>query len=194
MKKILILFLAILGSANLFAQNWTTEQLENANTAKDITYLTKEEKEAIKYLNLARLYPSQFANEEVSNYIMPEGLAQVGSYYKNSLIKHLKKMKPVGVFNFDVSLYRSAKCFSKESGESGYVGHERKICPKGNFAECCSYGMHTGRDIAMQWLIDDNIPSLGHRINCLNASYTKIGLSIYPHIKYQVCAVADMVW
>ncbi|MEO9210597.1 MAG: CAP domain-containing protein [Ginsengibacter sp.] len=194
MKKILILFFAIFGSANLFAQSWTTEQLEKANTASEISYLTLEEKEAIKYLNLARLYPVQFANEEVSNYKMPEGIVQVGAFYKNSLIKHLKKMEPVVVFTFDDGLYKSAKCFAKESGESGYVGHERKICPKGNFAECASYGMHKGRDIAMQWLIDDNIPDFGHRINCLNGSYTKIGLSIYPHTIYQVCAVADMVW
>lgn len=194
MKKVVILLLAFCSSSHLLAQSWTPEQLEKANTAKDISYLTVEEKESIKYLNLARLYPAQFASEEVSNYKMPQGMIEVSSTYKNSLIKHLRKMTPVGAFVFDETLYKSAKCFAKESGESGYVGHERKICTLGNFAECCSYGMHKGRDIAMQWLIDDNIPSLGHRINCLNGSYTKIGLSIYPHTKYQVCAVADMIW
>ena len=54
--------------------------------------------------------------------------------------------------------------------------------------------MHTGKDIVMQLLIDHDVPSLGHRINCLNKEYTKIGVSVQPHIKWDICAVIDMIW
>ena len=39
-----------------FAQKgWTPEMLEKANTAKDITYLTNEEKSVLYYCNLVEL-------------------------------------------------------------------------------------------------------------------------------------------
>lgn len=194
MKKILFLLIGLFGIQFAHAQRWSEYQLEQANTASNISYLTYQEKEAIKYINLARLYPSQFADNEVRNYEMPSGYVAVTQSYKNSLYRDLKSMKPVNALYFDETMYQYAKCFAKESGERGITGHTRSVCEKGNFAEVCSYGMQTGRDIAMQWLIDDGVESLGHRINCLNGSYTKIGLSIHPHTVYKICAVADMIW
>lgn len=194
MKKVSFLLAILFCALMVKAQRWSDYQLEAANTAADISYLTYEEKEAIKYINLARMYPSQFAENEVRNYRMPNGYVEVSRSYLNSLITDLNRMNPVGALNFDANMYQYAKCFAKESGINGIVGHQRSSCSKGNFAENCSYGMQTGRDIAMQWLIDDGIESLGHRINCLNGSYTKIGLSIHPHTIYNVCAVADMIW
>jgi hypothetical protein len=54
--------------------------------------------------------------------------------------------------------------------------------------------MDTGKDIALQLLIDDEVPSLGHRINCLSKSYTKIGVSVNFPKKWGICAVIDMIW
>ena len=59
---------------------------------------------------------------------------------------------------------------------------ERIKCNDGNYAECCSYGMHSAKDIVMQLLIDHDVPSLGHRENCLNNEYSKIGVSKYLFI------------
>lgn len=197
MKKTLlsILFITAVFFTS-YAQSWTEEQLAQANTAKEIDYLTKAEKEAIKYINLARLFPSQFAEIELPTYFGPEkyGNYLKSSSFRKSLIKQLGKMKPVGALTFDKALYENAKCFAKESGDKGLVGHQREKCPAGNYAECCSYGMDTGKDIALQWLIDHDVPSLGHRKNCLNKDYTKIGLSIHPHKTWEVCAVAEIIW
>jgi hypothetical protein len=46
------------------AQNWTTAQIEKANTAKNIEYLTTIEKECVLYINLCRLYPKDFLKNE----------------------------------------------------------------------------------------------------------------------------------
>jgi uncharacterized protein YkwD len=72
------------------------------------------------------------------------------------------------------------------------MGHKRKKCDAGNYAECCAYDMATGKHIAMQLLIDHGVPSLGHRINCLNPEYSKVGISVADHAKANVCAVLDM--
>lgn len=196
MKRTL-LFLGICFSGLLtFAQGWTATQLETANTAKDINILTSVEKDAIKYINLARLYPQDFAKFEVVNY---KGPSKYGDYLKNSpyfksLLNDLSKASAVQALYFDNAAYENAKCFAIEQGLAGEEGHTRINCKKGNYAECCSYGMDTGLDIVMQWLIDHNVPSLGHRINCLNKSYKKIGLSVQYHRKWGKLAVADMIW
>ena len=177
-------------------RKWTQEEVNAANTAASIAELTNVEKETILYVNLARLYPKKFAKAEVETYY---GNAYYGDYVKNSdyrhsLIKTLNTMKSTNALVFDEGAYENAKCFAKESGDNGITGHQRINCKKGNYAECCSYGMDNGREIALQWLIDHNVASLGHRINCLNPAYTKIAVSFHTHTKYRICAVADMIW
>ena len=199
MKKISrvlgVLFL-VLKFSSVHAQTWTTQQILEANTAKDVTYLTDVEKECVMYINLCRLYPKDFLKNEVSTYY---GTEKYGDYvkdseYRTSLMLLLKSMEPVKALYFDMDAYANANCFAKEQGKAGTTGHVRINCNKGNYAECCSYGMHTGKDIAMQFLIEHNVPGLGHRKNCLNVKYTKIGVSVNPHTKYDVCAVVDMIW
>ena len=198
MKKISILCLAILTIQLSIAkaQNWTSNQIEKANTAKDVAYLTTIEKECVLYINLCRLYPKDFLKNEVLNYY---GTAKYGDYVKNSsyrqsLINLLNSMQPVDALYFDSEAYNIAKCFAIEQGKAGTTGHTRINCKDGNYAECCSYGMETGKDIVLQLLIDHNVPSLGHRINCLNKTYTKIGVSVQIHVKWDTCAVIDMIW
>jgi len=192
--RLKILFICLICCYHIsLAQTWTKEQLAKANTAGQITYLSVIEKEAIMYINLARLYPKEFMKYEALKY---NGTVKYGDYlkdskYKKSLLATLNTMPPVAELKFDKILYENAKCFAKESGELGIEGHKRIKCAKGNYAECCSYGMETGKDIAMQWLIDDGIASLGHRKNCLEKRYTKIGLSSAKHKKWDTCAVAE---
>lgn len=196
MKTALLLFVICFCNFCGFTQGWTAAQLDSANTARDIPQLTTVEKDAIKYINLARLYPQEFAKYEVENY---KGPSKYGDYLKNSpyiksLLTDLNKATALPPLFFDLGAYENAKCFAIEQGLAGQEGHIRIKCEKGNYAECCSYGMETGLDIVMQWLIDHNVPSLGHRINCLNKSYKKIGLSVQYHKKWAKVAVADMIW
>ncbi|WP_147294295.1 hypothetical protein [Pontibacter diazotrophicus] len=71
---------------------------------------------------------------------------------------------------------QNAKCFARESAELGIVGHKRVKCEKENYAECCAYGNETGRKIALQFLIDYDVPSLRHRNDCLTHVYIKVSL------------------
>lgn len=193
MKRIAFVLILLLPFLHSYTQTWTDAQLDSADTAGDINYLTEIEKDAIQYINLARLYPQLFITYELENYM---GVANAGenlknSSYKKSLIKQLKTLKPADALQFDKSLYDLADCFAKESGDKGLVTHKRKRCPYGYLAECCCYGVDTGKDIAMEWLIDDKVDDLGHRINCLNKAYSVIGLAFHNHKKYRYCAVAD---
>jgi len=200
MKKIsslsfCILLISFFFSGKLFAQAWSAEQLEKANTAKNTPYLNQDEKEVVKYLNLARLYPQQFLETELRDYNGPE---KYGGYlkdspYKASLIAEMTTMSPLGIINPDSDLYNFAKCFAKESGDAGSTGHNRVACAQmqGAWGECCSYGMETGKDIVLQLLIDHDVSSLGHRHICLSKDFSTVGVGIWPHKVYQVCSVLD---
>jgi len=45
--------------------------------------------------------------------------------------------------------------------------------------------------VAIQLLIDEGVPSLGHRKACLDKSMEKVGLNIQPHASYDYCCVLD---
>jgi len=194
---LLSLSFMLLGNSLIISEekNWTEGELLKANTAKNISQLNEAEKEAILYLNLARLYPKKFNQIEVINYFGP---SQFGNYLKNSkyrtsLIKHLNRIKPMEALSPRDALNLSAKCFAKEMGVSGYVGHTRKKCKKSNYAECCSYGMPSGKDVILQLLIDHDVPSLGHRIACLNPNYERVGVGNHSHKTHQYCCVIELI-
>jgi len=194
MKKMSLFFFLLFAAGISFCQGWTQTQLDSANTAKGSDNLTTVEKEAIQYINLARLYPQLFVSNELENYTGPSRYGDYlkNSSYKKSLIREMSVMKPVGALMYDKAMYELATCFAGEIGKAGLVTHKRKKCPYGYMAECCSFGMDTGKDIAMQWLIDDKSPGLGHRINCLNKEYSLVGIAVQDHKVYSKCAVADM--
>lgn len=188
-----ILFL-ILVSFSASAQRWTAEEFSAANTAANVTILTTEEKELIRYINLARMYPAKFAETEVKNYIGPKEFGNYleGSSYKESLYRQLRSLTAVPPIKFDNEMYELAKCFAYESGQIGYVGHNRKNCTEGNYmGECCDYGHNKGKDIALSLLIDHDVPSLGHRKICLSQRYSVVGVKIASHKSYRFCSVLD---
>lgn len=197
--RILLFLLFILSVKTNFVlgQNlsdyFTLNQIEKANTAKDISYLSLEEKAVYTWLNLARMYPSTFA-AVLKEYAFANGLKE-SSYAKSlykTLLNNTKPMEPV--YPSD-RLREYAECHAINSGKLGYVGHNRAqtLCKKMNFGygECCAYGSAYGREIVFQLLIDDRVPSLGHRKICLDSNYTAMGVAIRPHRTYRFNAVLD---
>ena len=100
-------------------------------------------------------------------------------------------MRPRQPLKPDLTMYKLARCWAKESGESGLVGHNRVQCEKGFMAECCSYGKSTALGIVLQLLIDHGVPSLGHRKICLSDKYSLVGATISTHLTYRFTSVLD---
>ena len=178
-----------------FSQAWSEQELAKANTCILIDELSEIEKDAILYINLARLFPLKFAKIEVLHYLGPEkfGAYLEDSPYKESLLSDLKTTKPMNALIFDEKLRELAICFALEQGASGYMGHDRKKCGGFYNAECISYDMETGKDIALQLLVDHEVPSLGHRQACLDSELTKVGIGFSTHKKASFCAVLDFL-
>ncbi len=195
MKTLIFSLLLISITNRYFAQVWSKEELEKANTCKLVDELEENEKEAIMYINLARIYPKKFAKIALSNYWGPIKYNRYleESTFKESLMDRLlNDQNPMPALNWNEELQAFAACFAQEQGANGHMGHQRKKCEKGYFYECCAYDMETGIDIAMQLLIDHNVESLGHREICLNPELKFIGIKFNTHKKANFCAVLDL--
>jgi len=92
----------------------------------------------------------------------------------------------------------------RKQSKNGKIGHFRKKCKDvmaekdlGRFissfgtAENCGYGVYNGKDAVNQLLIDESVSNLGHRKNILNPKYTRIGVGINFHPKYEKVIVID---
>jgi hypothetical protein len=193
MKSILLFF--FLFTAIVVHAQWTDTQLDEADTAAGNESLTDEEQDAIMYINLCRLFPKQFAELELSPYKINEGFPD--SYkkqfqkFKKTLLKDLDTRQPANALRFDSALQADSKCYAREISMADRKGHTRKDCPESNYAECISFGLVNGKDIAIQWLVDAGVSSLGHRKIVLDPSYRKTGITISNHFKWPGCAVAE---
>ena len=172
-----------------YSTEWNKEEYNKCNTASDITYLSVEEKEVIYILNLIRSHPLLFVNTVLAKYpsVSDKAYLLKDKYYYQTLIKVLSDMAPQKVFDVNKLCYESAFCHAVESGKKGYTGHDRlnKKCEDKRYylGECCDYGNSEPLEIVLSLLIDEDVPSLGHR-KILLGNYSQIGLSIKPHKKY----------
>lgn len=180
-------------SKDLFS-HFTKEQLKAANTAENYGKLSKEEKEVVQIANLFRMYPSKISDEYLTPYFK-KNKKEVNNYTK-SLLNDLKKAKPCAVLLPEDICMKSALSHAEKMGKSGKTGHDgmsKRLKPYGFAGENCDYGHDKALDIIMSLMIDEGVPSLGHRKNILDADYTHIGVSIKPHKKYGDNCVMDFV-
>lgn len=183
----------------LYGNEWNDIKYSKCNTAVNADYLSKSEKDVIYILNLIRRYPTLFAKTVLKKYpaLSGNGYLADDEYYFKSLVDTLHALAPKQMLYPDNDCFISAKSHAYQSGITGYVGHERKSrdskLKKHYFGECCEYGHDDPLDIVLALLIDEGIPSLGHRIVCLS-DYAKLGVSLQPHKRYGTNAVLDFYY
>jgi len=178
-----------------FSAEWNDKRYLVCNTAENAPYLNLAEKKVIYILNLARVNPTLFLETVVKKYPTFSKQPQLvrSSYYK-SFLAFLQKAKPQPLLYPDEKLFESARCHAISSGIQGYSGHDRisqQCKAQENFlGECCFYGTNGPLEIVLELMIDEDVPSLGHRL-VMFTDYTKIGVSIQPHKKYEWNTVLD---
>lgn len=174
----------------VFQQHFISDSLK----IERCSFATRDEKDTYHYLNYARTKPREFCEK----FVIPNW--DKNNSYHNSLVKTMMKMEPVNPIFPDFQCYQSAWCHALKSGKTGYTGHSRNRDPQTGSrcnsyftGECCSYGHENGLGIILQLLIDDGVPSLGHRKICLSAGYSVVGISIQPHSVWNYNCVLDFM-
>ena len=185
---------------------WSDAELAKANTAKDAGYLTAEEKKTIMLVNLARMNGQKYLQTYFQEYIKTtpyEEMSNSSNKYMVSLKVDLDKTRNLPMLLPDEGLFKAARYHAKDAGKNGIIGHTSsngttmsKRLPKyvkgwNRIAENCSYGYDEAVNIVGQLLLDNDVPSLGHRKSILSKELELIGVAIAPHTKYKFNCVMD---
>ena len=177
--------------------SWTESELQSATTTKDAHYLSEDEKEVIKLCNLARLYPKKFLHV----YLSASKYTKSRDPYVISLLRDLDNSVPTNALHPNTELTKAAEIHALDMGQHGSVGHnssngiscEKRISSlyQGFSGECCQYGSKNPLQIVLDLLVDQDVPSLGHRKMILHGSANEIGVAIRPHKVYSSNCVLD---
>ncbi len=184
------------------------------DTAREAGYLEISEKDLVMATNAVRSDPDKFASlyvRELAGFykgsyleypgeitiVTTEGIQPV-----NQLIGILGRQKTLGVLMPSEGLSRAASTHAADQAQTGEIGHmgsdgsdpfERMELYgdiTGYAGENISYGSDDGLRILLQLLVDDGVPSRGHRKNILSDNFSQIGVGIDLHPEYgSLCVV-----
>lgn len=198
--------------------SWTSEELALANTAKNVDYLSTEEKNIIFYMNLARMDGTRFFNtyfqdfvdahnqrmKKYSNYAQLK-VNRYDAYYRG-LEQDLRNAKNLGILYPDETLTYISDQHGNDMNKHNISGHVssdgrtmvdrvQKYYKNRGMAENLAFGFSRGLDNVCLLLLDTGIPDVGHRKNILNTSLglNLVGVSIQPHPHYKYSATIDFV-
>lgn len=199
-------------------ESWSSKELELANTAKHVDYLSKEEKNIIFYMNLMRMDGTKFFNTYFQDFVRDHNkrMQQYSNYkdlkintydsYYRGLKEDLKNVKNFELYYPNETLTFLALSHGKDMNRRNLADHKSsdgrtmperlsKYFPNHAMAENLAFGFAKGLDNVCMLLLDKGVPDLGHRKNMLNTSYglNTVGVSIQPHPTYTYSATIDFV-
>lgn len=118
-------------------------------------------------------------------------------------IRFLETTRPVGPLRFNEGLARVAREHARYLGSRGLLSHQgadgsgpaARLDRLGRWqslvAENISAGEDDPRRVVIQLLVDDGIPSRGHRKNLFNPDLHQAGAGEAPHTQYGTICVID---
>jgi uncharacterized protein YkwD len=178
-------------------------------------YLSKTERQVIAEINMARTDPAGYARSflvPIRRYFhnrllqYPGEIAISTNEGQNALdecIKELMTAQALPPLSARKGLTLAARDHVADQSKSGATGHggsdgstaEKRINRYGKWdvsaGENIDYGNADARRIVIALLIDDGVPSRGHRKNLFDSSFRFIGVAVGSHPVYRHMCVMD---
>jgi uncharacterized protein YkwD len=179
---------------------WSTDTLELANTAKNATYLSAEEKKVFQVINLARISSKSFVERVAKPYVEKNAIDKDEDV--TSLYKDLQNTTGLHALEPLEKLWESATHHANDMGHKGLFGHEssdgtplmtriHRYHKREKMGESLCYGYNEAIDIVMQLLLDEAIVARTNRMHVLHPNFHYAGISIKPHKIYEFNCVLD---
>jgi uncharacterized protein YkwD/TolA-binding protein len=195
------------------SSDWDIQSLD---TGRQASFLSLLEKDVLLELNLLRSNPPRYAELYLTAFrkmfkgmkIMASGQTSLityeGTKAVDECIRVLKKIPSLPIFSPVEGLARAARDHAKDQARTGRTGHDgsdgstmvQRIERYGQWTGLCgeniSYGYNNARRIIIQLLVDDGVPSRGHRESFLNPQFGLAGIACGKHATYKYMCVVDM--
>jgi uncharacterized protein YkwD len=177
-------------------------QLSTTFSSEPTDQLSPTERELVQELNVLRSDPPKYAIylEQAKKYYRgkdykPPGQAMAlttveGVAAVDEAIRALRATKPLTPYNTSTGMCLAAKDHVTDIVRTGSTGHkgtdgsttEARVNRYGQFsngiAENILYDTSGAREAVIGWLIDDGVPSRGHRRNLLSPNYRYLGVGV----------------
>ncbi|MBI5016326.1 MAG: CAP domain-containing protein [Deltaproteobacteria bacterium] len=199
-------------SVEVLSKEWKRGIIDTASGAE---YLERKEKEVITEINMVRTDPVSY----VKHYLEPLRLyyhdrllqypgagaisTSEGIRALEECIRDIKRAKPVRPLSPKRGLTFAARDQAKDQAGTGAFGHAgsdgssvtTRLTRYGRWnisaGENIYYGNGDARRIVTALLVDDGIPSRGHRNNLLDTDFNFVGVAVGPHREYGNMCVMD---
>ncbi len=126
-----------------------------------------------------------------------------GTRAVDEAIAFLKRQEPLDPLALSKGLSAAARDLAADQGKTGGTGHAgsdgssppTRMSRHGKWlrtaGENCAYGPEDARQIVIQLIVDDGVPSRGHRANIFNPAFKVVGVAVGPHPRYRFVSVMD---
>jgi uncharacterized protein YkwD len=187
------------------AFEWPIKVLD---TARDVTYLSNEEKDFILELNKVRYNPAMYSHFDMlwmevfysgKNLMIPGKdvyQTEEGKVAFQECIAALKKAEPAPILYPSKGMTKACDLLVYDQSSTGQTGHRgsgnstpidrmsRFGTVSGAYAENIHYGDCEPKFILISLLIDDGVRGRGHRANILSKDFNTVGVAIGTHKTY----------
>jgi len=195
----------------LFTPSIGSPQSRSVEEAK---FLSPLENLVVREINTARMAPKDYASlhEQYKKHYDGKVLklpTQTPILTKEGVggvieaIRYLRSIKPLPPLNPSKGMSSGARDHVKDQGSSGSTQHKgrdgsqpwERVNRYGTWektiGENIAYGSDKARSIVMSLIIDDGVPSRGHRKNIFNPDFRVIGVACGHHATYRtLCVIA----
>lgn len=177
-----------------------------------LDFLSVLEKGIAHEVNLARTNPRQYASylekwsqyyndKEIERLGRPTIITQEGVMPVKEAIRYLRSVSALPLLKTSLGMSLGAKDHVEELGPDGRLGHKgltgswptdrvsRYGRWKGALGEAIYYGRDDAREIVMALIIDDGVPSRGHRHNIFDSGFRVVGVGCGAHATYEIMCV-----
>jgi uncharacterized protein YkwD len=185
----------------------------NAGVA-DASFASEVEQEVARELNAVRRdpagyaavlreYRSRFKGKLVERPGRVSIMTNEGTRAVDEAIRALENQAPLGALALSRGMSLACADHALDQGRSGATGHSgsdgsdpfRRMNRYGAWqrsaGENIAYGADTAREIVVQLIVDDGVPSRGHRTNILSKDFAVVGVAVRPHPVYGFSCVMD---
>ena len=176
-------------------------QLNRATVVAELNYARRQPQ---VYANIIQQWTGYFRGRMlllpgITAVMTNEGVAAVWE-----AVKALRATKPMGALAEFAPLDQAADDLVKDQGARGGRGHvgmdgsqpwtrmQRHATGLTGFGEANAYGPTDARSVVVGLLVDDGVPSRGHRQGLLNPVFRYVGVGYGRHATFKEMCVIDL--